>query len=204
MEPLGIDGAWVCTPQVRQDSRGIFLEMFRGAEIVSDVGSQFDVAQVNLSVSRRGVIRGIHYADVPPGQAKYVTCVQGAVLDVVVDVRNGSPAFGKWEAVRLDGESRQAVFLEEGLGHGFMALSDDAAVVYLCSAPYTPGREHGVHPLDPGMGIGWPRGLSSDAPALSPRDAAAPSLDQALRDGKLPSHSECAAWRRKRSEIRTG
>ena len=181
------------TPQVRHDERGSFLEAFRGAEFAADLGYELDVAQVNTSVSRRGVIRGIHYADVPPGQAKYVTCVAGAVLDVVVDLRAGSPGFGKWEAVRLDDVDRQAVFLPEGLGHGFMALTDQATVLYLCSTPYAPGREHGVHPLDPVLGIGWPLGLECD-PLLSAKDATAPSLDEALAAGSLPRYDECVAY----------
>ena len=138
MEPLGIEGAWVFTPQVHRDDRGSFLETFRGEEFAAALGYRLDVAQVNCSVSRRGVIRGIHYADVPPGQAKYVCCLSGAVVDVVVDLRAGSPSFGKWEAVRLDDSSRRAVFLAEGLGHGFMAVSDQATVTYLCSTPYAP------------------------------------------------------------------
>src|SRR5271154_4471270 len=109
MEALGIEGAWVFTPQVYQDDRGAFFEAFRGGEFAADLGYRLDVGQVNCSVSRRGVIRGIHYADVPPGQAKYVTCVAGAVLDVVVDLRVGSPGFGKWETVHLDDEDRNAV-----------------------------------------------------------------------------------------------
>ena len=149
MNPLGIEGAWVYTPQVHSDDRGSFAEAFRGAEFAADLGYRLDVAQVNCSVSRRGVIRGIHYADVPPGQAKYVTCVAGAILDVVVDLRTGSPSFGKWEAVQLDADTRRAVFLSEGLGHAFMALTDGATALYLCSTPYAPGREHGVDPRDP-------------------------------------------------------
>ncbi len=193
MESLGIEGAWVFTPQVHRDDRGSFLEAFRGAELAATLGYRLDVAQVNCSVSRRGVIRGIHYSDVPPGQAKYVSCVSGAVLDVVVDLRTGSPGFGKWEAVRLDDESRRAVFLAEGLGHGFMALSDQATVMYLCSTPYAPGREHGVHPLDPELGIGWPLAEADGEPVLSAKDATAPSLDEALRARRLPSYPDCVA-----------
>ena len=115
MEPLGIDGAWTFAPQVHRDDRGSFAEAFRGAEFAADLGYQLSVAQVNCSVSRGRVIRGIHYSDVPAGQAKYVTCVSGAVLDVVVDLRVGSPGFGKWETVRLDEQDRRAVFLAEGL-----------------------------------------------------------------------------------------
>jgi dTDP-4-dehydrorhamnose 3,5-epimerase len=141
MEALSIEGAWLFTPSIHGDDRGVFLEAFRGAEFAADLGYRLDVAQVNCSVSRRGVIRGIHYADVPPGQAKYVTCVAGAILDVVVDLRAGSPTFGSWEAVRLDDEGRKALFLAEGLGHGFQALSDSATVLYLCSTPYAAGRQ---------------------------------------------------------------
>jgi dTDP-4-dehydrorhamnose 3,5-epimerase len=193
VESLGVEGGWVFTPQVHHDERGSFLEAFRGAEFAADLGYELDVAQVNTSVSRRGVIRGIHYADVPPGQSKYVTCVAGAVLDVVVDLRAGSPGFGKWEAVRLDDQSRCAVFLAEGLGHAFMALTDQATVLYLCSTPYAPAREHGVHPLDPAIGISWPLSPGG-SPLLSARDAAAPSLEDALDAGALPRYDECLAY----------
>jgi len=193
VQPLGIDGAWVYTPQVHSDDRGSFAEAFRGAEFAADLGYRLDVAQVNCSVSRRGVLRGIHYADVPPGQAKYVTCVAGAILDVVVDLRADSPSFGKWEAVRLDGGTGRAVFLAEGLGHAFMALTDDATALYLCSTPYAPGREHGVHPLDPAIGIAWPADEATGL-VLSDKDAAAPTLDEALAAGQLPRYQDCVAY----------
>jgi dTDP-4-dehydrorhamnose 3,5-epimerase len=194
VKPLGIDGAWTFTPQVHSDDRGSFAEAFRGPEFAADLGYRLGVAQVNCSVSRRGVIRGIHYSDVPPGQAKYVSCVSGAVLDVVVDLRVGSPGFGQWETVRLDDEDRTAVFLAEGLGHGFMALSEQATVMYMCSTPYAPGREHGVHPLDPALGIAWPLDGLADGPVLSDKDAAAPALDEALLSGVLPRYEDCAAY----------
>ncbi|MFJ7023298.1 dTDP-4-dehydrorhamnose 3,5-epimerase [Streptomyces sp. NPDC101117] len=190
MRALGIDGAWVLEPQVFPDDRGTFHEWFRGREFRAATGRDLEPAQANCSVSRRGVLRGLHFSDVPPGQAKYVTCVRGAVLDVVVDVRVGSPTFGHWEAVRLDDSGRRAVFLAEGLGHAFMALTDDATVVYLCSTGYAPEREHGVDPLDPALGIAWPDGLT---PVLSPKDAAAPSLARAREAGLLPSYEACRA-----------
>jgi dTDP-4-dehydrorhamnose 3,5-epimerase len=115
------------------------------------------------------------------------------VLDVVVDLRVGSPGFGKWETVRLDDRDKRGVFLAEGLGHGFMALSEQATVVYLCSTAYAPGREHGVHPLDPALGIGWPLDGLAGAPTLSDKDAAAPTLEEARLSGALPSHGECTA-----------
>ena len=171
--------------------RGSFHESFRGDEVAADLGYRFNVAQANWSVSQRGVIRGVHFADVPPGQAKYVSCVRGAIIDVVVDLRVGSPGFGHTEAVRLDDENRRSVYLAEGLGHAFMALTAECAVVYLCSTPYTPGREHGVDPLDPALGIDWP---SDVEPVLSPKDAAAPSLAEAQRDGLLPRYADCLAY----------
>lgn len=191
MKELGIEGAWVYAPQVHHDARGSFAEAFRGAEFEADLGYRFEVAQVNCSVSRAGVIRGVHFSDVPPGQAKFVTCASGAVLDVVVDIRDGSPTFGKWEATRLSAGERNAVFLSEGLGHAFLALTDDATVVYLCSTPYAPGREHGLNPLDPALAIDWPAGIP---PVLSAKDQAAPGLEQARSDALLPRYEDCLAY----------
>lgn len=187
MDPLGIDGAWRHVPQVHHDPRGAFCEALRAA----DLPRRFELAQVNCSVSRRGVIRGVHFADVPPGQAKYVLCVSGSVLDVVVDLRVGSPTFGRWEAVPLDDRERAAVLVAEGLGHAFMALSEQATVVYLCSQPYAPGREHGVHPLDPALGIAWPVVDGEAGPVLSDKDAGAPPLESALAAGVLPDYETC-------------
>jgi dTDP-4-dehydrorhamnose 3,5-epimerase len=194
VDSLGIDGAWVFTPQVHRDERGSFLEAFRGAEFAADLGYRLELGQVNCSVSKRGVIRGVHYADVPPGQAKFVSCVSGAGLDVIIDIRVGSPTFGKWEAVQLDGASRRAVFIAEGLGHAFMALTDDTTLLYLCSTPYAPGREHGVTPLDPALGIAWPLEVADGTPLLSPKDAAAPTLEEALQAGALPRYEDCVAY----------
>jgi dTDP-4-dehydrorhamnose 3,5-epimerase len=191
MDSLGIEGAWVHTPKIYADDRGSFLESFRGSELAADTGYQLDVAQANCSVSRPGVMRGVHFADVPPGQAKYVSCIRGAIIDVVVDLRVGSPGFGSWKAVRLDDQTRRSVFIAEGLGHAFMALTEDCTVVYLCSTAYAPGREHGVHPLDTTLGISWPADFE---PVLSAKDAAAPSLTEALRDGLLPRYDDCVAY----------
>lgn len=188
MEPLDIDGAWVFTPRLHSDDRGVFLEVFQGAPFAAAVGHNLKVAQVNTSVSVLGALRGIHFADVPPGQAKYVTCAAGAVLDVIVDIRDGSPTFGQWQPVRLDADARNAVYLAEGLGHAFLALTDPATVTYLCSQPYRPQHEHVVNPLDPALGIAWPADVELQ---LSEKDAAAPSLATAHDAGLLPSYSAC-------------
>jgi dTDP-4-dehydrorhamnose 3,5-epimerase len=186
VRPLTIEGAFEVTPAQHADDRGVFLEWYRFDALEAAVGHPLDLAQANLSTSARGVVRGIHFADLVPGQAKYVTCVSGAVLDVVVDIRVGSPTFGEWEAVRLDDEDRRAVYLAEGLGHGFCALTDDAVVTDLCSDVYRPGNEHGIDPLDPELGIAWPTGNL----LLSNKDSAAPSLAEARAAGRLPRYEE--------------
>jgi dTDP-4-dehydrorhamnose 3,5-epimerase len=191
MQPLKIDGAWVFEPKVFPDDRGSFHEWFKAPEFAQATGHGLDLAQANCSVSARGTIRGIHFADLPPSQAKYVKCVRGAVLDVVVDIRTGSPTFGHWEAVRLDDETHRSIYLAEGLGHAFMALTDDATVVYLCSAGYAPSREHGINPLDPELAIAWPDDIE---PMLSPKDEAAPTLAEARDRGMLPTYDECLAF----------
>ncbi|QCQ93223.1 dTDP-4-dehydrorhamnose 3,5-epimerase family protein [Rhodococcus sp. SGAir0479] len=193
---LKVPGAWEITPRQFGDHRGVFLEWFKEpgpTGFSSATGRTLDLQQANCSVSAAGVLRGIHFADVPPGQAKYVTCVKGAVLDVVVDVRAGSPTFGQWDAVLLDDADRRAVFVSEGLGHGFLALEDDSTVIYLCSSGYAPEREHEVSPLDPGIGIDWPVVGRDGRPlqwTLSDKDLAAPALRQALDAGLLPRYRE--------------
>ena len=187
---LTVDGAWEVTPRQFGDPRGLFLEWFKSGPFEGALGHALDLQQANLSVSAAGVVRGIHFADVPPGQAKYVTCAKGAVLDVVVDIRLGSRTFGQWDAVLLDDVDRRAVYLGEGLGHAFMSLEDDSTVLYLCSTPYAPDREHGIHPLDPDIGIVWPataRDGSPLRPRLSEKDDAAPTLRAADVQGLLPT-----------------
>jgi dTDP-4-dehydrorhamnose 3,5-epimerase len=188
MQATGIDGAYIFTPRIYPDNRGTFNEWFRADEFIQDLGYRFNLAQANCSASRRGVIRGIHFTDVPPGQAKYVVCASGSILDVIVDLRVGSPTYLRWEAVALDDEARRGVFLAEGLGHGFMALSAQATVMYLCSTGYAPGIEHGVNPLDPEIGIAWPRDVEF---ILSDKDAAAPTAAQARQAGLLPTYTDC-------------
>lgn len=191
MEPLPIEGAWVMTPVIHGDSRGAFLEWFRGDEFEAVTGHRLSLAQANCSVSVQGIVRGIHYADVPPGQAKYITCAAGRILDVIVDIRVGSPTFGQWTSVVLDAQDRRAVYLAEGLGHGFASLADGSTAVYLCSEGYNPQREHEVNPLDPELAIDW----QVEEPQVSAKDAAAPTLAQALASGSLPDAAQCRQFR---------
>lgn len=186
---LKVSGAWEINPRQFDDSRGTFLEWFKTASFEKAVGHRFDVAQANCSVSAAGVVRGIHFADTPPGQAKYVTCAKGAVLDVVVDLRVGSPTFGEWDSVLLDDVDRRAVYLSEGLGHGFCSLEDGSTVLYLCSTEYAPEREHGVSPFDAELAISWPTTTRLGEPLelrASEKDTTAPSLKAALSSSILP------------------
>jgi dTDP-4-dehydrorhamnose 3,5-epimerase len=190
---LKVPGAWEITPRQFGDHRGVFLEWFKEPGFSANIGRTLDLAQANCSVSAAGVLRGIHFADVPPGQAKYVTCAKGAILDVVVDLRVGSPTFGQWDSVLLDDVDRRAVFISEGLGHAFLSLEDDSTAIYLCSTGYNPEREHEVSPLDPGIGIDWPVVARDGSPlqwTLSDKDLAAPTLLQARDSGLLPVYRE--------------
>jgi dTDP-4-dehydrorhamnose 3,5-epimerase len=182
---LPIPGAWEITPQLYSDNRGGFFEWFSESGFTSMTGHRFDVRQVNCSVSQAGVLRGLHFAEVPPGQAKYVTCVTGSIFDVVVDIRAGSPTFGRWDSAILDDVTRRSLYLSEGLAHGFLALQDDTTVMYLCSTPYSPQGEHTIAATDPDIGIVWP--VPIDQCILSERDAAAPSLAEVRAAGVLPT-----------------
>lgn len=188
IESLDIPGAFVVRPRQFPDDRGVFMEGFRGDKLAEHIGHRLDVIQTNISVSCKGAVRGIHYADVPPSQAKYVTAVSGSFIDYVIDIRVGSPTFGQWRSVELDTETPRAVYLSEGLGHCLASREDDSTAVYLCSAAYNPEREHGINPLDLDIALTFPDGIE---PVLSPKDTAAPTLAEAQRDGLLPSYDAC-------------
>lgn len=191
---LAITGAWEITPVVHSDARGSFFEWFTDPEFTAITGHRLDLRQANCSVSKAGVVRGVHFAQLPPSQAKYVSCTHGAVVDVVVDIRVGSPTYGTWDAVTLDDKTHRSVYLSEGLGHAFLALQDGSTVTYLCSAGYDPAREHTIDPLDPALGIDW-SALGADGELiLSDRDRAAPTLEQARADGLLPTWAQAQAF----------
>jgi dTDP-4-dehydrorhamnose 3,5-epimerase len=186
---LKIPGAWEITPAVHGDSRGLFYEWLTDREFSAVTGHRLDVRQANCSVSSAGVLRGLHFAQLPPSQAKYVTCVSGSVFDVVVDIRLGSPTFGQWDSVLLDDKDRRTIYISEGLGHGFLALQDNSMIMYLCSAEYNPHREHTIRATDPALAIDWPL-VDGAAPSLSDRDAAAPRFEEVRASDLLPSWDE--------------
>jgi dTDP-4-dehydrorhamnose 3,5-epimerase len=183
---LNIPGTWEITPAIHCDSRGLLFEWLTDRGFASFAGHRLDVRQANCSVSSAGVLRGLHFAQLPPSQAKYVACVSGSVFDVVVDIREGSPTFGQWDSVVLDDKDRRSIYISEGLAHGFLALQDNSTVMYLCSAEYNPQREQTICPTDPALGIDWPL-VDGAAASLSDRDAAAPSFAEVRASGLLPT-----------------
>ncbi len=199
---LSIPDAFLIRPVKREDERGLFLEWFQAERFQEALGYEFVIRQANTSVSRRGVLRGIHYADLPPGQAKYVTVTSGAIIDYVVDLRVGSPAFGHWEAVPLDDVDRHALYLAEGLGHAFIATTEQATVSYFVSDVYRPDREHAIHPLDAEIALELPADVGE--PVLSEKDSAAPSLAEALKSGALPQWDEARTMYQSRSHGKGG
>jgi len=188
INPTAIQGVTEFIAKVYGDSRGSFAEAFRSESMVA-AGYDFAITQVNTSVSQRGVLRGLHYAQLAPSQAKYVTCSMGTILDVAVDIREGSATFGEVVTAELSSQKRNALFLAEGVGHAFLTMSDTATVTYLCSTGFNPTNEFGIHPLDPELGIPWPQDLDF---ILSDKDKAAPTLAAARELGQLPKWSDLA------------
>lgn len=187
IKSIGIEGAWIASSLVHSDERGSFREWFKLKDISNVAGRDFSVAQSNISVSNKGVLRGIHYSLAKGGQAKWVTCVSGHVIDLVVDIRPDSPTYKKYELIDLkDGEGR-AVLVGAGLGHGFLSLEEGSIVSYLLDSPYSPSEEFEINPLDPELGIKWPLELVGDMGLiLSPKDAHAPSLTERAAANQLP------------------
>lgn len=189
---LTIPDAFEITPVQRGDDRGVFLEWYRFDLLEDAIGHPLDLRQANTSVSKKGVVRGVHFADLPPSQAKYVTATRGAVLDFIVDIRVGSPTFGTWDTVLLDDVDRRAAYLSEGLGHAFVALTDDATVSYLVSDVYNAAAEHGINPLDPDLALEFPEAAGDLL--LSPKDTDAPSLADSVERGLLPIYADARQY----------
>jgi dTDP-4-dehydrorhamnose 3,5-epimerase len=195
---LAVGNSYVVELVPHGDSRGRFTEWYRADVLRSVLGHPLPLAQANHSVSARGALRGVHFAQVPPGQAKYVYCPAGRLLDVIVDLRVDSPTFGVHDAVVLDSDQPRAIYLAEGLGHAFLALADGTSVTYLVSTGYDPGREFTVSPLDPELDLPWPADVELQ---LSARDRAAPTLAEARAQGLLPTMAQCTA---RYAELRAG
>jgi dTDP-4-dehydrorhamnose 3,5-epimerase len=184
LTPLGIEGAWLADSPIWNDERGFFREWFKSEDIEKVTGKNFGIEQANISVSSRGTLRGIHYSIAPRGQAKWVTCVTGAMKDIILDIRTESKTFGKWIAVELSGKSGHSLYISERLGHGFMALEENTTVAYLVSTPFSPSHELEINPLDEEIGINW--GMNLSDLKISGKDKFAPTLAKRLAEGKLP------------------
>jgi dTDP-4-dehydrorhamnose 3,5-epimerase len=166
--PTGIPDVLVIETGHARDDRGFFAELY-SAKVLGEAGFRETFVQDNLTGSRRGTLRGLHYQLEPHGMGKLVRALRGAVFDVAVDIRQGSPWYGKWVAQTLTGENRQALWIPPGFAHGFLAL-EDADVLYKCTATHAPEAERVIHFGDPAIGVAWP-----EAPTLlAPKDAAAP------------------------------
>jgi dTDP-4-dehydrorhamnose 3,5-epimerase len=182
LEELSIRGAWIGHFGIHQDQRGFFREWFKAEEIEKVIGRKFSVAQANVSQSNRDVVRGIHYSLALAGQGKWVSCMSGAIWDVVVDIRPSSPTFKSWLGLNLRGDSGDALFLSEGLGHGFISLEENTVVTYLLTSPYSPHEEFEINPMDPDLAIAWPGVVH----LVSLKDASAPTLAERQAQGRLP------------------
>jgi dTDP-4-dehydrorhamnose 3,5-epimerase len=186
LTPLGIEGVWLAESPVWSDDRGGFREWFKGEDVRSITGIDFSIQQANVSLSKKGVIRGIHFSLAPKGQAKWVSCVSGAILDVIVDVRPTSQTFGQYVSVDLNSQQGKSIFIERGLGHGFIALEDNSTVAYFQSSEFNPKYELGINPFDPDIEIDWQIGRIGDSKViLSEKDSAAPNLRDLVALKKL-------------------
>ena len=185
IQELSISGAYLATHNVFPDERGLSREWFK-AEEVELIDKSFSVKQANYSNSKQFVIRGIHYSLAPQGQAKIVTCASGRIVDVLVDLRIGSPTYLKVEHVELAEELGRVVFIPTGVGHGFFVESESAAVVYLTSSGYAPDYEKAISPMDPELGIHWPIPVGLVG-IISKADTEAPTLAEAKESGALPT-----------------
>ncbi|MFI8404593.1 dTDP-4-dehydrorhamnose 3,5-epimerase [Streptomyces sp. SID5770] len=182
-----VPGAYVVTPESHTDERGDFFEGLRTDHLEAATGHPFVPRQINYSTSRRNTLRGIHGVAIPPGQAKYVTCVRGALRDIVVDLRVGSPTFGAYATHELDAASGRAVYVPEGVGHGFLTLTDDTCICYVLSSVYVPGTQIDINPLDAELALPW--GFT-EPPLMSRKDATAPGVREAAAAGLLASWQE--------------
>ena len=186
---LAVGGCFAFATPAFPDDRGVFRSPFRATAFGEAVGEAlFPVAQVNYSVSRRGAVRGLHFTATPPGTAKYVYCPQGRALDIVVDLRVGSPTFGLYDSVLLDREHCPAMYLPVGVGHLFVSLEDGTVMNYLVSREYQAEHELGIAPFDPELALPIPGDIE---PILSQRDRDAPTLAEVLAAGLLPDYATC-------------
>lgn len=180
VEKTDLEGVWVIQRNYRHDERGSFARVFC-SEAFTDLGWKSPIKQINHSITQGvGTVRGIHFQRPPFAEKKIVSCLRGRVWDVVVDIRRNSPTFLRWHSQELSDENGLGLFIPEGCAHGFQVIEAGAEMFYLHSMDYSPNAEGGLHPLDPYLGLPWPR----DVENLSPRDQQHPFIDEFF-DGLL-------------------
>lgn len=186
IQKLGIEGCFSIEHDVFPDSRGFFREWFKSSAI-RELGIEFDVAQANFSMSEPGVIRGLHYSLSPMGQSKVVTCVQGGILDQLVDIRIGSPTYLEKVSIRLDSSSGNSVLIATGVAHGFSVPKERSAICYLTSSEFSSTDERGINPMDKNLKVDW--SLPSDTQSIvSKTDLQALDYHLALATDQLPTY----------------
>jgi len=183
---LGIKGAWLVESDVWPDNRGSFREWFKPSESIEAIGYKFNVEQANLSISDYGVVRGIHYSLASEGQAKWVTCAHGEILDFIIDLRINSATYKKVESVQLSGIGNKSVLIGPGLGHAFVSLAQGSAVTYLLSSAYKPELEFEINPFDLSLKLDF--GIPVNDLVVSEKDKLAPTLNEQEISKKLPKH----------------
>ncbi|APU21377.1 dTDP-4-dehydrorhamnose 3,5-epimerase family protein [Actinoalloteichus sp. GBA129-24] len=185
---LAVAGVVAFSPEIHRDQRGTFASPFSQEALAAHTGrSEFSVTQLSYSISQRDTLRGIHFTRCPPGKAKFVCCLAGEAQDFVVDLRKGSPTFGRWDTTRLSGQTVRGLYVPVGVGHGFAALRDDTVISYMISGDYVPALELALSPLDPDLALPLPEGME---PVLSERDRTAPTLKELDEQGLLPEYAE--------------
>ncbi|MBC6456920.1 dTDP-4-dehydrorhamnose 3,5-epimerase family protein [Actinomadura sp. HBU206391] len=183
---LVVEGALEFTPISYPDERGLFVSPFQGSAFAEAAEGTFPIAQTNHSMSRRGVVRGVHYTRTPPGCAKYVYCPRGSALDIVVDIRVGSPTFGLSDVVLMDQLTFCAMYFPVGVGHAFVALEDDTVMSYMITSGYVPANELAISVFDPELALPIPTDIDH---VISERDRAAMALSEARERGLLPEYA---------------
>lgn len=186
-EKLGIAGALLLSPPTFKDSRGSFSQSFQHSDVLETLGLDFKPVQVNTSISGKGVLRGIHYAESVPGQAKYLSVAHGSILDFIVDLRVDSPTFEKWVSVNIHAEMNKALFIDSGLGHAFVSLKENTVVTYLVDQEFNPSKEHSINPFDPRLNLEFP--IDKNGLILSEKDLQAPLLEEQISRGNLTDFS---------------
>lgn len=186
LKSLSISGPLIASSAVHADERGHFLEWFKLNELRAVTGSEIQFTQGNISQSHVNVLRGIHYSTSGLGQAKWVTCIKGRILDYIIDLRVDSPTFKKWEEIKMTGMEGVAVFIPQGFGHAFLSMEEGTLVTYLVSSDFDANAEKAINPFDPDIALKFPL---NDL-VISEKDQKAPSLKQQIENGLLPRETK--------------